>query len=213
MSTSPTLELEHSILRDFPFVVALDEVGRGCLAGPVAVGAVLMGRDAGALPDGIRDSKLVAESKREGLAEKSAQWAAKSAIGWASAGEIDDHGIMRALGLAATRAVEAVIGDPAQTVVLLDGNHDYLSPVYPGRLSVRTVVKGDRDCGSIAAASLIAKVARDEQMREAHHQHPQYGWDSNKGYGSAAHREAIQVHGLTPLHRATWSFTALDALF
>ena len=120
---------------------------------------------------------------------------------------------MRALGLAASRAVAELRTDLTGAIVVLDGNHDYLSRVHPEPLQVRTVIKGDRDCGSVAAASLIAKVARDEVMREAHHRHPVYGWDRNKGYASAAHREAIREHGLSPLHRASWAIAEAPALF
>jgi ribonuclease HII len=205
MTAVPTLELEQSLWRDFSFIIALDEVGRGAIAGPVAVGAVLLSADVGAVPAGIRDSKLITEAKRAGLAEQAAGWVSGSTVGWSSAAEVDAHGIMRALGFAASRAISELLTDADNTVVLLDGNYDYISLVHPQRVTVRTVVKGDRDCASIAAASLIAKVARDEGMRQAHQRHPEYGWDRNKGYASATHRAAIQEHGLSALHRATWS--------
>lgn len=212
-SIGPTLALEQELLRRHTVIVALDEVGRGALAGPVTVGAVVLGADAGGIPDGLRDSKLVPERQRPGLAERAAAWVRLSALGWASAAEIDEVGIMRALGLAASRAVAELRTDLTGAIVVLDGNHDYLSRVHPEPLQVRTVIKGDRDCGSVAAASLIAKVARDEVMREAHERHPVYGWDRNKGYASAAHREAIREHGLSPLHRASWAIAEAPALF
>ncbi len=216
MIVTPTLDLERELLRQHPFVIALDEVGRGALAGPVAVGGVILGPDAGAIPVGLRDSKLVPEPRRAALAEQAAGWVRVSAVGWASAAEVDAHGIMRALGLAASRAVTSLgvlEADPGGAVVVLDGNHDYLSRVHPEPLSVRTVIKGDRDCASVAAASVIAKVARDERMQQAHEEHPVYGWDRNKGYASALHRAAIREHGLSPLHRATWAITEAPALF
>ncbi len=217
MIVTPTLDLEAELLRRSPLVVALDEVGRGALAGPVAVGGVVFAPDAGPMPEGLRDSKLVPERQRAALAERATQWVRLSAVGWASAAEVDEHGIVRALGYAASRAVTALsvgIGSELDAaVVLLDGNHDYLSRVHPEPLAVRTVVKGDRDCASIAAASVIAKVERDEGMRQAHNAHPVYGWEHNKGYASAGHREAIRVYGLSPLHRASWAIKDAPALF
>lgn len=216
MSIAPTLELEQQLLAQHPLVIALDEVGRGALAGPVAVGGVLLDAAAGTIPEGLRDSKLVPEARRAELAVRAAAWVRFSAVGWASAEEVDEHGIMRALGLAASRVVLALGEADAETdaaVVVLDGNHDYLSRVHPHRLVVRTVVKGDRDCASISAASVIAKVARDDLMCRAHDEHPVYGWDRNKGYASAAHRAAIRAYGLSPLHRASWAIADAPALF
>jgi ribonuclease HII len=91
MTAVPTLELEQSLWRDFSFIIALDEVGRGAIAGPVAVGAVLLSADVGAVPAGIRDSKLITEAKRAGLAEQAAGWVSGSTVGWSSAAEVDAH--------------------------------------------------------------------------------------------------------------------------
>lgn len=214
---APTLRLERRLLKDVDLIIALDEVGRGALAGPVAVGAALM-YPAGArrrVPDGLRDSKLVTERRRPDVAARAASWVQASAVGWASAGEIDDVGIMRALGLAASRAILSVsAGISSQRVlVILDGNHDYVSAVHPVRLDVRPVIKGDRDCASVSAASVIAKVARDAYMGELHPEHPEYQWDRNKGYASAEHRAAIRDLGLSPHHRASWSIAGAPTLF
>lgn len=218
MSAAPTVLLERELLAQHPLLLALDEVGRGALAGPVAVGVTRVDAAtlARAMPDGLRDSKLVAETRRPGLSERAQGWVSGHAVGWASATEVDEWGIIRALGVAASRAIEAVCADAAQQQearVLLDGNHDYLTPVHPHRLRVRTVVKGDRDCASIAAASVIAKVARDTHMAVLHGEYDQYGWDRNKGYASAAHREAIRALGLSPYHRASWAIRDAPALF
>ena len=213
---SPTLELEREILSETSTIVALDEVGRGALAGPVAVGAALMDARTAALevPEGLRDSKLVTEKRRPDVAARASAWVASSAVGWASAAEVDDVGIMRALGLAASRAILAVAGElAAEALVLLDGNHDYVSAVHPSPLRVRSVIKGDRDCASISAASVIAKVARDEHMGELHEQFPMYEWVRNKGYASSNHREAIRTLGLSPFHRASWAIADAPALF
>ncbi|BDZ38425.1 ribonuclease [Microbacterium suwonense] len=216
---APTLRLERSLLKqEFDVIIALDEVGRGALAGPVAVGAAVIDATCSRrrVPDGLRDSKLITERRRPEMAARAAGWVPASAVGWASAAEVDASGIMCALGLAASRAVQAVVDQGAaldRAVVILDGNHDYLSRVHPDPLVVRTVIKGDRDCASVSAASVIAKVARDGLMAELHPQHPAYQWDRNKGYASAEHRRAIREQGLSPLHRASWSIADAPTLF
>ncbi len=215
----PTLRLERSLLKEqFDLIIALDEVGRGALAGPVAVGAAVMDATGSRrrVPNGLRDSKLIPEKRRAQMAERAAGWVQASAVGWATAAEIDEVGIITALGRAASRAVDAVSGgvvDAARTLVILDGNHDYLSLVHVHRLTVRTVVKGDRDCASVSAASVIAKVARDTEMARYHETHPAYCWDRNKGYASPEHRAAIRTHGLSPLHRASWAIADAPTLF
>lgn len=205
----PTLQLERSLLKDHEWVIACDEVGRGAIAGPVVVGATLF--DAAAarkhVPEGLRDSKLIPERKREDVARRVAEWVPAFGLGWASAAEVDDVGIIRALGLAALRAIAKVGShDPKSGIVLLDGNHDYISPAGGWEYSVRPVIKGDRDCASAAAASVLAKVDRDSHMIDIHADEPVYGWDHNKGYASAVHREAIAQHGISTHHRASWAF-------
>ncbi|MDR6865992.1 ribonuclease HII [Microbacterium resistens] len=215
---APRLTLERRLLREYGYVIALDEVGRGALAGPVAVGAAVV--DAAAarrrVPEGLRDSKLVTERRRPDVAERAEAWVVASAVGWAGNDEVDEVGIMRALGLAASRAILAVCAggiDVAESLVVLDGNHDYVSAVHPGPLDVRPVVKADRDCASVSAASVIAKVARDGLMVRHHEEHPHYQWDRNKGYASPEHREAIREHGLSPLHRSSWAIADAPTLF
>ena len=216
--TSPRLVLERRLLKEHPFVIACDEVGRGALAGPVAVGAAVIDarRSRQRVPEGLRDSKLVSELRRPAVAERSATWVWASAVGWASAAEIDEVGIMRALGIAAIRA----LGDlrahgvaAEEGVVLLDGNYDYITPAGAEGLNVKPVVKADRDCASAAAASVIAKVARDSHMVGLHDELPAYEWHRNKGYASATHREAIRAHGISRHHRASWSIADAPALF
>ncbi|MCU4672564.1 ribonuclease HII [Microbacterium fluvii] len=214
----PRLTLERRLLREHALVIACDEVGRGALAGPVAVGAVMIDapRARKRIPVGLRDSKLVPEPRRADLARRAADWVAASAVGWASAAEIDEIGIMRALGLATARALadlEAHGVVAADAVVVLDGNYDYINPAAGTRLDVRPVIKADRDCASAAAASVIAKVARDELMVRLHDEHPAYCWARNKGYASPEHREAIRAQGLSPLHRASWSIADAPTLF
>ncbi|MGO2683129.1 ribonuclease HII [Microbacterium sp.] len=215
---APRLTLERRLLAEYDLIISLDEVGRGALAGPVAVGAAVMDA-AGArrrVPEGLRDSKLVTEKRRPDVAARAASWVQASAVGWASAAEIDDGGIMRALGLAASRAIDAVVTQGAAldgALVLLDGNHDYVSRVHAAPMQVRSVIKGDRDCASVSAASVIAKVARDTHMGELHADHPLYQWDRNKGYASPEHRAAIRDAGLSPFHRSSWAIADAPTLF
>ena len=203
----PDFTLERELLRDFPLIIACDEVGRGALAGPVCVGTTMVDATSGACPEGLRDSKLVSELKRPALAERAATWAHHSSVGWASAAEVDSEGIIRALGLAAVRAIADLASqgvDVGAALVILDGSHDYISREWAGPIAVRPVVKADRDCASAAAASVIAKVARDTLMVELHQESPVYAWERNKGYGSAVHRDAIREHGASAHHRHTW---------
>ncbi|WP_375384107.1 ribonuclease HII [uncultured Microbacterium sp.] len=214
----PRLTLERRLLREHPLVIACDEVGRGSLAGPVAVGAAVVdAADARRrVPAGLRDSKLVPEARRADVAARASSWVSASAVGWASSAEIDEVGIMRALGNAAIRAIAElrVFGVvPEDAIVLLDGNYDYIRPAGATELTVRPVIKADRDCASAAAASVIAKVARDALMVELHHELPAYQWARNKGYASPEHREAIRAHGISAHHRASWSITDAPTLF
>lgn len=216
MIVAPQLTLERRLLQEHPIVIACDEVGRGAIAGPVAVGAAVLdvaAAEAG-VPDGLRDSKLVPEVRRADVAARAAAWTTHSAVGWAGADEIDEFGIMRALGLAAIRALTG-LGEAGVSVesgiVLLDGNHDYITAAGARGLRVLPQVKADRDCASASAASVIAKVARDAEMAALHAQLPVYGWERNKGYGSAAHRDAIRTHGVSVHHRRSWAIAAAPA--
>lgn len=206
----PRLTLERRLLREWPLVIACDEVGRGALAGPVAVGATVLD-ERGArrrIPEGLRDSKLIPEGKRADAAARASAWVQASAVGWASAAEVDEVGIMRALGLASLRALADLRAhgiDDRSAIVILDGNHDYITPAGGTGLTVRPVIKADRDCAAAAAASVIAKVARDSLMADLHDEAPEYGWARNKGYGSADHRAAIREHGISRHHRASWA--------
>lgn len=198
----------------------MDEVGRGALAGPASVGLVVL--DAAALDtadpsawQGVRDSKALTAQRREALAPVIATWAAACTVGHAQPFEIDRLGITAALRLAGLRALgqAASSGVPVDGLIL-DGSYNWLGadPVLgqdpdPWEVPavVRTLVKADAHCVTVAAASIAAKVERDRMMREFAAQYPAYGWDSNKGYGSAVHRAAIQEHGVTPLHRVSWN--------
>jgi len=209
-AVDPTLDLERELLASgVDVVIGCDEVGRGSIAGPVAVGvcAVRAAELDRGFPAGLRDSKLLTEKRRVAVRPLVEEWAHATAVGYASAEEIDREGIVRCLALAARRALVQLheAGVPiARSAILLDGSHDWLSSAltHPPRVLVRP--KADRDCASVAGASVVAKVSRDDLMAAAAEAHPDYAWQSNRGYGSAAHYAAIERLGPTELHRHTW---------
>ncbi|WP_295781405.1 ribonuclease HII [uncultured Microbacterium sp.] len=214
----PTLAFERRALKQHAIIIACDEVGRGALAGPVAVGAAVIDpvRSRKRVPAGLRDSKLVPEARRPDVAARAAAFVQHSAVGWASSVEIDEIGIIRALGLAAVRAIADLRAHgvvPEEALVILDGNHDYITPAGESGLTVTPIVKADRDCASAAAASVIAKVARDTLMTGLHEDLPAYGWARNKGYASVDHRDAISTHGMSVHHRHSWAIAAAPTLF
>ncbi len=214
----PRLAVERRLLKEHALVIACDEVGRGALAGPVAVGAAVIDA-AGArrrVPEGLRDSKLVVEHRRAEVADRARSWVAASAVGWADASEIDRVGIIRALGLAALRAIGELRAQgvvPEEGIVILDGNHDYITPAGGAGLRVQPIIKADRDCASASAASVIAKVARDAHMVGLHDEVPAYQWMRNKGYASPEHRDAIREFGLSAHHRSSWAIAGAPTLF
>ncbi|GHF06115.1 ribonuclease HII [Pseudolysinimonas yzui] len=207
-STVPTLRHERILLREGArLVIGMDEVGRGAIAGPVAVGLSIVDVDTRTAPEGLKDSKLLAEAKREELQPKVARWARHAAVGLASNERIEQIGIIAALGLAARRAIDAIREegvDLTGAVVLLDGSHDWLTPAIGGAIPVTMKVKADRTCAAVAAASVLAKVHRDRLMIANDAVHPGYVWTSNKGYASAEHYAGIERVGASPLHRWSW---------
>jgi ribonuclease HII len=181
--------------KGFLRIAGVDEVGRGPLAGPVTAAAVVL--DMATLPPGLNDSKKLSAKKRAALAE--AIWAsAEVSVAEASVEEIDSINILRASHLAMERAVAAL--DPAPDYLLIDGN------LIPRDLSIpaEAVVKGDGKSVSIAAASIVAKEARDSLMVDLAQQFPGYGWERNAGYPSKQHREALVELGVTPHHRRSF---------
>lgn len=205
----PTLRVERRLLRDgAPMVIGVDEVGRGAIAGPVAIGVSVLEAPRRLIPAGLRDSKMLSEQRREELQPIVAAWSAHWAVGLSSNEEIDSLGIMVALGLAGARALDALAAtrDLTGAVLLLDGSYDYLSVALAHLPPMRVVtrIKADRDCAVVSAASVLAKVHRDRMMIAAHDDAPDYLWVSNKGYASAEHYAAIDRVGAHPLHRQTW---------
>lgn len=225
MSIAPTLRFERTLLRGgVTHLAASDEVGRGALCGPVTIGMVVISADTRTAPQGVRDSKLLTPEARVRLAPRIQRWAACWAVGHATPEEIDRFGIVPALRLAGHRALAQLTIAPDQ--VLLDGNHDYLTPPVqdalfggPGPVDglvdrvppVLTRIKADMTCAAVAAASILAKTARDGLMAELHHEHPEYCWAENKGYSAPAHIDALARFGPTPHHRRSWSLPGLTA--
>lgn len=205
---TPSLRFEKALYREgVTSIVAVDEVGRGALAGPVAVGMVVIDTAVKRIPVGLRDSKLLPEPAREALEPACRRWALHYAVGLASAAEVDALGIMKCLGLAGARALESLCEQGAQvdgSTLILDGNYDYLNPALSRPARVVTRTKADRDCASVAAASVIAKVHRDRLMIAHDEEYPGYGWVSNKGYSTAEHFAAIAELGPSAIHRLTW---------
>jgi len=205
---APTLEFE--ILSGFPhkIIAGVDEVGRGCLAGPVVAGALICPPDIDLSTPSwlheIKDSKLLKPETRERLAPLIEAWAVSYAIGVASVEEIGEINIYHASHLAMKRAVMALKVSPEQ--VLIDGN------AIPKGLPCHAtaIVKGDLKSLSIAAASIIAKVYRDRLMFEMDQKYPGYGFSVHKGYGTPAHQRALKEIGVCEIHRR--GFAPVDAL-
>ncbi|MGO8722161.1 MAG: ribonuclease HII [Acidimicrobiales bacterium] len=215
----PNLKLERAMFSAGSVAVAgCDEVGRGSLGGPVSVGMVVVDASTRRPPAGLRDSKLLAPPARERLVPRIESWSCCWAIGHASAAEIDAIGILRALRLAGERALASLCVPP--DLVLLDGNYDWFtrperaaaSPLALEPEQVTLKVKADLSCASVAAASVIAKVARDRLMVELASSYPSYGWEANKGYAAPEHRAALLEIGPCEQHRRSWHLLLSDGL-
>jgi ribonuclease HII len=197
----PTLEEEMALLRQGHFLVAgLDEVGRGCLAGPVVAAAVILplNDEIATLLAGVRDSKQMTALARERLFPVIAQHALAIAVGVGSVELIDQRNILQATKLAMKEALAQL--SPSPSALLLDA----LS-LRDVSLPQRSLIQGDTRCLSIAAASVIAKVTRDHLMLALHQEYPAYGFDQHKGYGTPAHLAALSAHGATPHHRQSFA--------
>ena len=178
-------------------IVGLDEVGRGPVAGPLAVGAVVLPPDRRI--EGLNDSKQVKPEMRREVAERITHEAVAWAVEYVSPADIDRDGMSASLRRAFSGALAQVVAQGvAPALVLVDGN-----PLHIHELE-RNVVKGDAKCASIAAASIVAKVERDELMERLAPLYPHYGFDENKGYASPQHIDAIRTYGLCEIHRASF---------
>jgi ribonuclease HII len=220
-SKKPSLRVERALQRSGHRLLAgMDEVGRGALAGPVSVGVVVIDETVRSAPVGVKDSKLLTDRARHGLVPRIRRWAVAYAVGHAGPDEIDAFGIMVALRLAGTRALDALGVVP--DLVILDGNHDWLTApgevgllafsdeaIGPSTPPVTTMIKADLKCSSVAAASVLAKVERDDLMVGLSADHPAYGWGLNKGYAAPEHLDALTRVGPCELHRRSWRLPGL----
>ena len=214
----PTLDFENNLFsRGAKLIAGMDEVGRGCLAGPVSVGVAVISSENINPPENLADSKLLTHEQREELLPLVKTWVKDFAVGHASNNEIDEIGLTRALRRAGRRALVQLVTKPDH--LILDGKHNWLMPEKEtqnmfeqefddGPLSVDlkiiTQVKADLTCASVAAASIVAKTPRDQMMSELSKEFPNYFCAENKGYAAPEHLEAIKSFGDTKYHRVSW---------
>lgn len=195
---SPTFECETQFWQqNIKIIAGLDEVGMGALAGPVVAAAVIFGNEV--TINNLRDSKKLSAKQREKASQLIKEKALAWAIGAASVAEISQINIRRAAHLAMRRAVDRLKIKPE--ILVIDGNPAQPHPLIPAM----NIIKGDGTVASISAASIIAKVYRDQLMREMHQLYPAYGFDTHKGYGSALHLAALSQFGPCPEHRPTYA--------
>lgn len=193
------LQIEREILgAGYEYVIGVDEVGRGPLAGPVVTAAVILPLEEKKIVEGVDDSKKLSAKKREKLAEEIKKAALAYAICRVEAETIDEINILQATRLCMKQAVEKL--PSVSGMVLVDGNMK-----LDVSLPQRSVIHGDAISYSIGAASILAKVFRDSLMDDYAKEYPVYGFEKNKGYGTAAHIAAIREYGLCPLHRRTFT--------
>lgn len=175
-------------------IVGIDEVGRGCWAGPLVAGAVILNRSI----DGLADSKVLGRKQREILSSEIRLHAEAIGIGWVTPKEVDDLGLTEAVRLAMTRAVDEI--NIPYDQIIIDGNINY----FPDNTRSRAIIKADATVKQVSAASIIAKVARDSFMYKMALSYPGYGFEKHVGYGTKLHQIALLELGLTDLHRRSF---------
>ena len=180
-------------------ILGIDEVGRGPWAGPLVVGAVVLGD---ASIDGLTDSKKLSAKRRDVLNAEIRTKAAGWGLGWVHANELDELGLSESLRIATIRAVEAVKASYSE--IIIDGTINFLKQTTKGEY-VTTLTKADLLIPAVSAASIVAKVAHDAYMAEQAVVYPQYGFEKHVGYGTALHRKALDEFGVTPLHRTSFA--------
>ena len=178
------------------YVVGIDEVGRGCWAGPLLVVAA---RAKSSLPEGLKDSKVLSKNQREKLM-LTIQESCDLGEGWVQPEEIDEYGLSRAMKLGVSRALMALGVLPDEKIVM-DGLVNYCPEEFH---NVETLAKADQKHPIVSAASIYAKVTRDEHMVRAARFHPYYGFEKHVGYGTAFHLAALKVHGVSKIHRRSF---------
>lgn len=179
------------------YICGIDEAGRGPLAGPVVVASVIMSRDS--MIEGVNDSKKVSEKKREEIYQKIVEEAISYGVGIIDQDKIDEINILNATKLGLTTSIKELKVKP--NIILVDA----LKGIDTLGIPYESIIKGDAKTYSIAAASIIAKVTRDRIMRQWDEIYPMYGFEKHKGYGTAAHIQAIKEYGLCPIHRKSFT--------
>ena len=175
-------------------IVGIDEVGRGCWAGPVVAGAVILARPIA----GLTDSKLLTAKKRESLANDIKIEAVAYGLGWVAPSEVDEIGLTEAVRLAMQRAMAEI--DIEYDEIIIDGNYNF----FPNEPKAKAIIKADLTIPEVSAASILAKVARDQYMAEAALRYPNYAFEKHVGYGTAAHVAALKLYGVCDLHRLSY---------
>ena len=204
MTPKTNTEIKNFLKATSSIILGVDEVGRGCIAGPVCAGVVIFRPESKSKLSRYVDSKTISEEIREILALE-IQNEHHFALGWSTVDEVDELNIRQASLLAMKRAVESLILNqkiiPAQCLVLVDGRD-----TIPNLASFQqqSVIKGDQYVRQISAASIVAKVARDKLMKEFALKYSKYGFENHKGYGTEQHKNAIKKFGITDLHRKTF---------
>jgi len=191
-------KMENELYKEgLKYICGIDEAGRGPLAGPVVVAAVIMPENS--MIEGVNDSKKVSEKKRELLYDLITKEAISCSVGIINQDEIDEINILNATKKGLTKCVKELSVKPDRILV------DALEKIDTCGIPYTSIIKGDAKCYSIAAASIIAKVTRDRIMRNWDEVYPEYGFEKHKGYGTAAHIQAIKKYGLTPIHRKSFT--------
>lgn len=198
--SAPTRSLERELwIAGHEHVVGVDEVGRGAWAGELVVGAAVLPRLQRV--NGVRDSKMLSEKAREALFDRVAAWCESWSLGRATQEECDALGMAEAQRLAARRAIGGLSVTP--TAAIVDGSWNFLAGVVP---HVEMRVKADQTCLPVAAASILAKVSRDREMRQLAEHYPHWAFETNKGYPCSLHKAGLQGYGPSAIHRRTWVF-------
>lgn len=195
---TPTRKIELELQTDYLSIAGIDELGRGCLAGPVVAAAVILGEEID-IPL-LRDSKMLSKKQRDKTVIEIKQQSKAIGIGWVSAAAVDQFGLSWAVKESGIRALQN-LGEQVDFVVL-DGNQNYLKDT---QYRSEAYIGADATESCVAAASIIAKCARDNYMELVALAHPGYGFESNVGYGTAKHKSAISELGITPLHRQSFA--------
>lgn len=192
-------QIENEIYnnKEIQYICGIDEAGRGPLAGPVVVASVIMPKDS--MIEGVNDSKKVSEKKREELYDKIIQEAVSYGVGIIDEKVIDEINILEATKKGLTTSLQELKVKP--NLILVDA----LNKIDTLGITYKSIIKGDALCYSISCASIIAKVTRDRIMRQWDEIYPMYGFEKHKGYGTAAHIQAIKEHGICPIHRKSFT--------